>query len=615
MKQFDSYALDVSNECLWRDGAQILLPRKPYSVLRYLVENPGRLITHDELLDALWPETYVQPQVIRTYVQELRKLLDDDARQPRFIQTLPKRGYCFVALVTEGAGPETAQVASGTAAREAETERIVDREEEMLALVALAKAAKEGKRQVVFVTGESGIGKTALVEAFCGRVAGLMPVTVGYGQCVEGLGAKEDHYPVMEVLCQLCEACDSELVCRVLGRSAPAWLPERRREAETAEDRTAKERMPGDLCRALEEVAAEELLLLVFEDLHWADEATLDLISALARRHSAAKLMLLATCRPQEASSAHPFKRLKSDLLLHRLSTEMVLPPLAKSSVTEMLRRQLGQAALPSGLEDFVFRYSEGNPLFVISILEHLIAERCLARRGGEVAAQWQQVAQFGEAESSVPHVLTQMIELEVERLSAREQSILEAGSLISVAFPAWAVAAALEADETETEEACDELARRLHFLRRGGQDELPGGRRSTFYVFAHGLYREVLYQRQSEARRGMRHNRIALRLGELFVGQEACVAREMAAQFELAGNWKGAVAALRAAAGHAHERQAFAEAEELLERCARVVEQLSEADRREVMRAMEGGVPRVRRARHGAPQKMEPGKNLTNSG
>src|SRR5271165_4127 len=103
MKQFACFGLDTANQCLLRSGATIELAPKPFAVLRYLVEHPGRLITHDELLDALWPETYVQPQVLRTYMLELRKLLGDDARQPRFIQSLPKRGYCFVAPVVDGA--------------------------------------------------------------------------------------------------------------------------------------------------------------------------------------------------------------------------------------------------------------------------------------------------------------------------------------------------------------------------------------------------------------------------------------------------------------------------------------------------------------------------------
>src|ERR1700761_975048 len=103
MRQFACFQLDTQNECLWRNGDRIPLTPKPFAVLRYLVENPQRLVTHDELLEALWPETYVQPQVLRTYVLELRKLLGDDLDSPRYIQTVPKRGYRFVAVVTEPA--------------------------------------------------------------------------------------------------------------------------------------------------------------------------------------------------------------------------------------------------------------------------------------------------------------------------------------------------------------------------------------------------------------------------------------------------------------------------------------------------------------------------------
>jgi predicted ATPase len=116
-----------------------------------------------------------------------------------------------------------------------------------------------------------------------------------------------------------------------------------------------------------------------------------------------------------------------------------------------------------------------------------------------------------------------------------------------------------------------------LYFVERAGEDELPDGTRSAFYVFAHGLYREVLYQRQVATRRGKRHIRIAERLGELFAGREANVAREMALHYEAAGNWQRAASALRAAARHAQQRQAYAEAAELLEHALRIAENLME--------------------------------------
>jgi DNA-binding winged helix-turn-helix (wHTH) protein len=190
---------------LWREGKQIALPPRPFMVLRYLVEHPGRLITHDELLDALWPETYVQPQVLRTYMLELRKLLGDDAAEPRFIQTLPKRGYCFVAAVCEcaeherGAGPSHARDGA-----RAITKGIVGRDEELDRLLQQMALAACGERQVVFVTGEVGIGKTALVDAFCHELGAEW--SVARGQCVDGFGEKEEYYPVMEALGQLCAA-------------------------------------------------------------------------------------------------------------------------------------------------------------------------------------------------------------------------------------------------------------------------------------------------------------------------------------------------------------------------------------------------------------------------
>ena len=105
MKQFESFLLDTANECLWRGGEKISLQPKRFAVLRYLVDNPGRLITHNELLKALWPDTYVQTPILRTYMLELRRILGDDPVHPRFIQTLPKRGYCFVPPVSENEPP------------------------------------------------------------------------------------------------------------------------------------------------------------------------------------------------------------------------------------------------------------------------------------------------------------------------------------------------------------------------------------------------------------------------------------------------------------------------------------------------------------------------------
>ena len=567
MKQFGIFRLDTSNECLWRDDVQVSLPPKPFSVLRYLTEHPGRLVTHDELMDALWPETYVQPQVLRTYVLELRKLLGDDATQPRFIQTLNKRGYCFVAPIREEG--LAAECAPSSTTRDQNSMAIVGREREVARLLGLIDTLADGQRRVMCITGEAGIGKSALVESFCRQLTSSFAVTVARGQCVEGFGVKEEYYPVMEALDQLCRSQDGERACRILSTVSPGWLVSPRFSVQTSNasdtERAFAQRKPGDLCAALEEMAVEKPLILIFEDLHWADDATLHLISALARRRAQARLIVLATYRPQNVPPEHLFRGLKQDLLMRHLCEEMALAPLTRNAICDLLSRELKQQSLPRGLSSFVHQHSDGNPLFAIAILEHLIAEGFLVAEERDGVREWKQRAPFQEMEAGVPGELEQMIELEIGRLTPKEQLVLEAGSLISVAFPAWAVAAALNEDVAETEEACDGLARRLYFLERAGQDELPDGTHSPFYVFAHGLYREVLYRRQASARRAKRHNRIAERLGELFTDREASVAREMAFHYEAADNWQRAVDALRDAARHAQQRGAYAEAADLL--------------------------------------------------
>jgi predicted ATPase len=161
-----------------------------------------------------------------------------------------------------------------------------------------------GTRQVAFVTGEAGIGKTALIDAFCAQLKTGQAATVARGQCVDGLSRKEQYYPVTEALSQLCSSVDGEKACRILARMAPDWLAAMGRESLPQAGQ--RERMPGDLCAALEEMAAEKPLALVFEDLQWADDSTLHLLSALARRRAPARLMVTATYRPQLVAADHP---------------------------------------------------------------------------------------------------------------------------------------------------------------------------------------------------------------------------------------------------------------------------------------------------------------------
>jgi predicted ATPase len=157
MREFPPFRLDTVNQCLWRgDGVaeeRILLAPRAFAVLRYLVEHPGRLVTHDEFFEALWPKTYVQPEVLKSHIAAIRTVLGDDARKPLFIETLSRRGYRFIAPVREGA---SARASRTTNLPEAVSE-LIGREAELAAVTALAT-----EHRLVSLVGAGGIGKTRL---------------------------------------------------------------------------------------------------------------------------------------------------------------------------------------------------------------------------------------------------------------------------------------------------------------------------------------------------------------------------------------------------------------------------------------------------------------------
>src|SRR5262245_24923756 len=111
MKRFRAFRLDSPNQCLWRSEQRVPLGPKAFDVLRYLVEHPGRLVRQEEMREALWPGTYVNQEVIKKYILGIRKILEDNHDKPIFIETLPRRGYQFVASVSdEGTAAATSTV-------------------------------------------------------------------------------------------------------------------------------------------------------------------------------------------------------------------------------------------------------------------------------------------------------------------------------------------------------------------------------------------------------------------------------------------------------------------------------------------------------------------------
>ena len=206
--RFDRFELDEANARLLRDGTAVALAPRPFAVLCALVRQPGSLLTTNALLDDVWGHQFVTDSVLRTAISELRTALDDDARKPRFIETVSRRGYRFIAAPSAiSAAPSTQPSVSGLAT--VRTPHFIGRAEPLSRMRRAWEIACSGKRAIVWIAGEPGIGKTTLIEQF---IASLGDVACAHGQCVEHYGHGRAYLPVLEALAELCRS-DSEVPC------------------------------------------------------------------------------------------------------------------------------------------------------------------------------------------------------------------------------------------------------------------------------------------------------------------------------------------------------------------------------------------------------------------
>src|SRR5262249_9437135 len=519
--RFPPFRLDPDNACLWRGTKAVRLTPKAFAVLQCLVERPGQLVTKDLLLETVWPATAVGDAARKVCVREIRKALGARVGAPRFVATVHRRGYRFIAGVTDSdprpervGGAEPSVGFGSTGSRYRSPAHLVGRESSLDWLQRAVEAAWRGTRQIVFVTGEPGIGKTGVVEAFLERVSADPRVWIAHGQCVETYGTPEPYRPVLDALGRLCREGGGDWLVALLRKHAPTWLAQMPWLLDSA-DRDARERellgatrerMLREMAEAVEVLTAEAPLVVVLEDLHWSDSATVDLVSLLAGRQEPARLLLIGTYRPVDVLvSRHPLQGVTVELQARGRSQELSLELLGEAAIADYLRERCAGHAFPSELARVISRRTEGNPLFVVSVVDELVARELIAIRDG----RWELRAVLEGVEVSVPESLRQMIERRLGQLEEYERRVLSAGSVAGMEFSAASVAAALQQAPAEVEKCCDELARRHLFIRPLGAGEWPDRTVASRYRFVHALHRNALYQGLSPARRRELHRSI----------------------------------------------------------------------------------------------------------
>jgi predicted ATPase len=583
------WRLDAENVRVWRGEEVQQLTPKAFALLRYLVEHPGRVLTKDELFEHLWPGTVVSDSVLSVYISELRKILGDTARVSHFIETVHRLGYRFIGPAplpppAAAAAPawSPAPLLPPSPAAAPAPRLLIGRETELLHLQERLVRAQGGERQIVLIAGEAGSGKTTLMEALLARLTAEAPCWWVQGQCLDHFGVGEPYLPLLEALGRLGRGPEGARVVAVLSQHAPTWVihipallaPAALEALHRRVLGATGERMVRELGEAVEVLTRDRLLVLVLEDLHWSDAATLDVLAWLAHRREPARLLLLGTYRPVEViMDAHPLRGLVQRLTLHQQAVVRPLELLTAAEVAQYLTTRFGTPEVAAALAQEVHRRTSGNPLFMVTVVDALVQQGVLWQE----AERWRVREDQTATGIGVPESLRQMIELLLDRLSEAAQRVLEAASVVGMVSSAAAVAAGVQDTLEAVEEQCASLARHGPFLEADGVEAWPNGTVAGRYRFRHTLYQDVLYERVTAPRRLRLHRQIGAALEAGYGPQARKYAAALADHFVRGRDDQRAAVYLRQAGENALRRWAYAEAIGYLSRGVAVLQRVPE--------------------------------------
>jgi DNA-binding winged helix-turn-helix (wHTH) protein/predicted ATPase len=556
---FGLFRFDARTGQLWRNDSEIRLTPRAAAVLHVLAGRSPELVTKLELFERVWGGMAVSDDALTSCIQELRGALGDDARRPHTIETRHRRGYRLMVPVTPIA--DRSSPASPLGLVTTEQSRLFGRVAELQELTRTFEYARSARRQVVFVTGEPGIGKSSLADSYLEQLRTERVVRIAHGQCLDHHGVGEPYLPLIETLTRLASGGDGRVVKEILWAQAPSWLAQMpslwtrsQRNELQARGQATRERMLRELTLALEAIASDVPLLLKLEDIHWSDASTLDWIAHIARRAEPARLMLLATFRPTDAAAAKVgLSDLVTELTLHGWCREIALGPLTLQAIEAYLRARLDGEAQVREIATLLLARTGGNPLFMTSIVNQLARREASGR--------------MVDAIMSVPHDVRRFIDRQIDELNESDRNLLTAASVVRREFATAAVAATLEVKLEQVETSCARLARQGVFVSKSGSISWPDGSPTELYTFRHDLYRELLYDRLPATRRALSHARVGHRLEAAWTGQMDAIAAELAEHFERAREHARAISHRQRAAVKALRRSANEEAISHLQR------------------------------------------------
>jgi tetratricopeptide (TPR) repeat protein len=455
----------------------------------------------------------------------------------------------------------------------------VGRELVLARLDPLLERARQGSGRAVFVTGEAGIGKSVLVQHFLERVRAGGGSMVAVGQCLEQYGSGEVFLPFLDALGALLRGENSDRVAHALRTHAPAWCEQFRASLPIATQPSNQQPVLGgrasllrELVEALGSLAEHTPVVLLLEDLHWADASSIDVLRLLCRRIERQPLLLIGTFRPEQVPVGNPpLEALLCEMRTAQTCEEITLEPLGEGEIAKYLADRFSPNEFSGALGALIHRKTEGLPLFAIRLVQ-LLAER------GDIEQRvsgWSLRVPVSALELEVPPSLQSLIRGRLASLPELDQRLLRNASVLGDEFDSNALASISGLDELEVEDRLVDLERVQRLLSLVGPCELPDGGASTQFRFAHVLYQNVTYDDLGPQRKASLHGRAGECLLNRYGQRAGDVASQLAFHFERSRRFPLAVQYAIDAADRADCLHANIEALQLYSRAIELIDKL----------------------------------------
>lgn len=416
---FPPFRFEQQELMLWRGDVRVHLTHKASVALRCLLENAGTYVSRERIRRTVWQDTQVHHDNVKVLIRELRRALSDSARAPTFIRTLPARGYMFIAemLRPTEASPDTSPVPV-----------FISRTAELVTLTEAFERASTGRPEVVLVHGERGAGKSTLCDTFLRltRAAGRPWILTGF--CLDRRTALEPFGPFVDALGRLAHRYPAS-VREALVQHAPAWIdlfPEWQQRTLLASATPDETGMIDQLAAVLQHLGADRGLIMLLEDVHWADAASWNAIMTLAPRCRRARLLIVATHSSPPTTAVGINASIRGAMAVRQL----FIHPFTLAQVTRYLSaRRVAPAVLR--FAPAIHWLTAGNAALLATCIDTLIARQLLTSVGGRFALSLPPE----EFQTALPGTITDALERLLDLTSDEHRRLLELAAVVGDVF------------------------------------------------------------------------------------------------------------------------------------------------------------------------------------